>query len=177
MSVNQQGVWPSRTARWTTAEIDLLLHTAVDAFPGAELFGYASTKKTLAETLELHWTVTADGKAATAVYGMLLSLHTRTFGPYREDSLYALDSLSFAKALMDVTSCHSRPTIDATAEVLLAAQAFADEATIPCTEWPLAAEIAAVALEAGKRYARVGTWRVLRYNEMGAITGVDEVEY
>jgi hypothetical protein len=34
-----------------------------------------------------------------------------------------------------------------------------------------------VALEAGRRYARVGAWRVYRYNAMGSVIGVDEVAF
>lgn len=163
----------SQAALRITQTLGSVLNTPVESFPGADLFGYAASARTFARVLDLlKDTVGEDAISAAAAYGMLLSIHTHAGGPHREDALDALDRLCLAKLLLDRVVSHSRPVIDVTAGILAAAQVFADETTIPCTEWPSVAEIAAAALDAARRYARTGDWTLCRYDERGAVIGV-----
>jgi hypothetical protein len=152
--------------------IEILLSKSASSFEGAELFGYASTKKNLREVIQLlksSWD--DDARCAAAAYGMLLVASTFTDGPYRKDALNALDQLSLAKVLLDSTACHLLPVINVTAEILFAAQKFADEATIPCTEWPSVHEIAVVVLGKAKCYSKTSAWVLSKYSDQGAIIG------
>lgn len=129
--------------------ISQLLHRPANVFPGAELFGIAATKRTLADVLQLLRQTPGDDTR----YGMLLTLNTGLEDGYRDDALNALDQLALAKALIDQAACHLPPIINITSEILLAAQIFTDDATIPCTEWPRVSDIARVVLENNRIYA------------------------
>lgn len=134
--------------------INELLHRSANAFPGAELFGVAASKRTLAEVLQLlRQTSENDVRSAVAAYGLLLILNTGLEDGYREDALNALDQLALAKALIDQAANHLPPIINITSEILLAAQIYTDDATIPCTEWPRVSDIARVVLEKSRIYA------------------------
>jgi hypothetical protein len=152
--------------------IESLLNKSATSFKGSELFGYASTKKTLAETIQLlKSTIGIDSSSAAAAYGMLLSINTCKEGSYREDALNALDQLSLTKMLLDRAACHLSPVINVTSDILFAAQNFAEEATIPCTEWPSVTEIAEVVLTKCMNYAKVREWKLYMYNETGVVIG------
>jgi hypothetical protein len=150
--------------------IESLLNKSANSFKEAELFGYASTKKTLAETIQLlKSTIGVDARSAVAAYGMLLSANTCKEGSSREDALNTLDQLSLTKMLLDQAACHSSPVINVTSDILFAAQNFAEEATIPCTEWPLVTEIAEVVLAKCMNYTKVREWKLHVYNEAGVV--------
>jgi hypothetical protein len=83
-------------------------------------------------------------RVAAAGWGMCLVARSAQPGPYRDSALAALDQLARAKAELDISALHLPPVTGVTARILRAAQQFADEATIPCTEWPSVEEIAAV---------------------------------
>jgi len=73
-------------------------------------------------------------------------------GPqYREHALNVLDALSRAKAELDTAASHDPELARLTAAILFAAQAYAWEATIPCTEWPLPCEVADAAIREARR--------------------------
>ena len=155
-----------------------LLDQPVGAIEGAGLFGLASTKKTLGEVIRLlAQSVGDDARSAAAAYGMLLAANLPQENEYRDDALRALDQLSQAKMLLDQAACHLSPVILVTGEILLAAQVFADEATIACTEWPLPGEIASVVFEKAKNYRKRGDWRLHEYNERGDVVGVRVVTH
>lgn len=151
----------------------LLNTTTSSTFAGSELFGHASTKKSLADVLALLKEVVDDGaRSAAAAYGMLLCAKLSDSGPYRDDVLLALDRLAFAKALIDQAVCHTFPVANVTSDVLQAAQRFADEATIPCTEWPSVEEVQAAVFKACAQYSKVDQWRLAKLNAHGAMVGV-----
>lgn len=152
--------------------VESLLNKSASSINDAELFGYASTKKTLADVIELMKNSTAeDTRSAAAAYGMLLSANLFEDGPYRDDVLNALDQLSLTKMLLDKAACHTSPVIDVTCNILLAAQKFAEEATIPCTEWPSTSEITEIVLTKAKDYSRISEWKLYKYNDIGAVIG------
>lgn len=131
-----------------------LLHRPANVFPGAELFGVAASKRTLADVLQLlRQSFEDDARSAVAAYGMVLTLNTGLEDGYRDEALNALDQLALAKALIDQAANHLPPIINITSEILLAAQIFTDDATIPCTEWPYVTDIARVVLEKSRIYA------------------------
>ncbi|WP_164016436.1 hypothetical protein [Pyxidicoccus trucidator] len=112
----------------------------------ASAFGEVTGCASLQEVLQFFRTRCDDRseRAAAAAYGMVLVAKSAERGPYREDALAALNQLAKAKAELDIAALHLPPVIDITTGIMLAAQRYADEMTIPCTEWPSVDEIAAV---------------------------------
>jgi len=160
-------------------DLESLLHArASSELHELEVFGYAATKKSLEEAIALLKDVVGDAAhSAVAAYGMLLCAKLSEIGSYRDDVLSMLDRLAMAKALIDQSICHTFPTVAVTSEVLLAAQRFADEATIPCTEWPSVEEVQDVVFKACVAYARVDQWRLVTRNAHGATVGVSVVPW
>lgn len=121
----------------------------------ASVFGEAADCTSLREVVQLIDSLMDDrARAAAAAYGMLLVAKSATPGPYRESALEALNQLARAKAELDIAALHLPPVIEVTAQFLLAAQRYADEATIPCTEWPSVEDIAAVVHREALKFAR-----------------------
>lgn len=77
-------------------------------------------------------------------------------GYYRQDALEVLDALGRAKADLDTAALHDPDLTQVSAAILSAAQAYAWEMTIPCTEWPSPRELAEVALGEARRLITVG---------------------
>ncbi|MET1079857.1 MAG: hypothetical protein ABWY06_17735 [Pseudomonas sp.] len=69
------------------------------------------------------------------------------------DTLLVLDEMARAKARLDIAAWHDLALVRATAAILLAAQAFVDEQTIPCIDWPMPREVADIALKAARTHA------------------------
>lgn len=100
----------------------------------------------------------AEPRAQAAAFGLALAAsqavgETASF----EDSLHVLDKVAKAKARIDAAAWHSIEVAKTTASVLLAAQTFLDEQTIPCTEWPTPLQVANAVLEAARRAAATNT--------------------
>jgi hypothetical protein len=91
-----------------------------------------------------------------AAYGMVLCT-SQSVGEteFFEDTRSILDHLARAKAEIDIASWHDLEITKITADILLVAQEFVDETTIPCTEWALPSEVVAVVLEEAKKRASV----------------------
>jgi len=143
---------------------------------GSLLFSYASKCTNLQEAIELLKEVTGDDAVkATVAFGMLLSANSTKGGEYRNDALEVLNQLAYAKAKLDSSMCHTFPTIKVTHDILYSAQVYADENTIPCTEWPTSDEIINIVLETAKKYTEVKEWKKLVKDERGAIIGVEPV--
>lgn len=68
-----------------------------------------------------------------------------------EDATHVLDEMARAKASLDIASGHCIDVVQATASVMLATQTYADEQTVPCTEWPLPKEVADAARQAAEQ--------------------------
>lgn len=85
-------------------------------------------------------------------FGMLQVACSVKKGPYRENVLDILNILSQTKTKFDCEFCHTHPTIDVTHSILYAAQDYADEMTIPCTEWPSQAEMINIVYEAALKW-------------------------
>ena len=84
-----------------------------------------------------------DERAHAAAHAMTLAARAH-HGSYRGDALRALDALARLKADLDAAAAHMPPVIYVTGDILLAAQEYAEEATVPCTEWPTPEDIAEV---------------------------------
>lgn len=166
-------------------DLEALLRTRADAeLPELAIFGPVSSCRSLEEVIGLLRDVRYYERSNAAAYGMALCSALHPKGQYRDDVLQMLDRLSLAKALIDHRICHTFPVVAVTAEVLLAAQKFADEATIPCTEWPSVEDVQAAVLKAASVYAKVERPRRpkllsaylaerLRECDAGRVIGVD----
>ena len=144
----------------------------MDLTEARTLFGHAGKCRDLEEVIACQGKVVGeDAIQATTAFGMLLVAALTPAGPYRADALAVLRSLSLAKAELDCAMCHTFPTVDVTADILLSAQKFADENTIACTEWPGSAEIVSQVFESAKKYAHVKEWRQSVYNRHGQVVG------
>jgi hypothetical protein len=89
-----------------------------------------------------------------AILGMLLTaLHDYRSRTFRDDALDVLDKLSLTKQKIDRASCHQPKIVKVTADILLSAQLFVDEMTVPCTEWPTTQEIAEYLLQRIKEHS------------------------
>jgi len=110
----------------------------------------ASSKQVRDQTLSLHTAIDTivsnpthgATRAKAAAAGMLAAAGaavgaTDSF----QDSRAVLDELARAKAQLDIAAWHTPDVTRVTAQLLSRAQAFVDEQTIPCTEWPTPAEV------------------------------------
>lgn len=144
---------------------------------GKSFFGYASKCNDLKEVVALLSDITGEeATKATVAFGMLLAANSTIGGGYRDDALAVLNSLAYAKAELDAARCHTFPTIEVTSDILFSAQKYADENTIPCTEWPTSADIIKNVLETAKQYSEVKEWKRLIKNESGLVIGVESIE-
>lgn len=91
----------------------------------------------------------AKSRVQGAVFGLFLAA-SNAVGPtaFFEDARYVLDEASKAKARIDIAAWHSIEVITATSAVLLAAQKFFDENTIPCNDWPTPREVVSAVFDA-----------------------------
>lgn len=136
-------------------------------------FGQAERCLTLAELLDLLADLLAqDAKRCCVAYGMLLAAKSVATGTSRQDALTLLDQLAYTKAQLDSQMCHGLPYVKVTAEILFAAQSYADDMTIPCTEWPDCADIVKLVDDVARRYGGAKDWRRLLRNEQGLVIGV-----
>jgi tetratricopeptide (TPR) repeat protein len=122
-------------------------------------FGEAARCVSLEEVTQLLRRLYLDdsGRQAAAAYGMsLVAAEGARPGTYRDDALKVLDRLARAKAEMDIAVLHLPPVIEVTAYLLLAAQRYVDEQTIPCTEWPTTEDIAAFVSQEARKFAKPG---------------------
>ncbi|TCS32065.1 hypothetical protein EDC30_1253 [Paucimonas lemoignei] len=144
---------------------------------GRSFFGYAAKCNDLKEVVALLRDITGEeATKATVAFGMLLAANSTDGGEYRDDALAVLNSLAYAKAELDIAGCHTFPTIEVTSDVLFSAQRYADENTIPCTEWPTSDEVINNVLETAKKYSKVTEWKRLIKNENGVVVGVESIE-
>lgn len=134
---------------------DAILKTRVCDIKGAACFGLVSSCHSLGEVLNILQKLTADETIKAAVaYGMLLAANLSEGGEYRDNTLEVLNNLGKAKAVLDLSFSHTRPTVNVTGEILFAAQKFVDELTIPCTEWPTSAEVVENVFLTAKQYVK-----------------------
>lgn len=122
----------------------------------ATIFGKAAGCKSLDEIAQLIKENPADRtirKQATA-YGMVLCA-SQAVGEteFFEDTRNVLDHLAKAKAQIDIASWHDIEIVKTTAHILLAAQEFFDETTIPCAEWATPREVVDVVSKAAHEHA------------------------
>jgi hypothetical protein len=66
---------------------------------------------------------------------------------FYHDTCHVLDQLALAKATLDNKCCHSLDVASTTGAILMDTQIFVYEEVIPCTEWPLPADVAAFVLD------------------------------
>jgi hypothetical protein len=121
--------------------------------PDKELFGPVSDCKNINEIIQFI-NSSYKSKETAIAFGMLQAACSVQEGPYRENILDILNSLNLAKMTFDKSFCHTHPVIDITQSILFAAQNYADEMTIPCTEWPTQAEVIAVVCSAAKKWIK-----------------------
>lgn len=141
-------------------------------FNEATLFGYASTCESLQDVIKLLRDVIGeDAQSATAAYGMLLIANLTKPGPYRDDALELLNQLAHAKTELDIAAAHQLSVVEVTSKILLVAQKFTDEMTIPATEWASVDEIIAVVSQESKKFANVAAWKIMKYDENGIVIG------
>jgi hypothetical protein len=144
----------------------------VDLTEARVLFGHAGKCRDLNAVIALQRKVVGDDATqATVAFGMLLAATSTPGGIYRDDALAVLRSLSLAKTEFDCAACHTYPTVDVTADILSSAQKFADENTIPCTEWPGSEDVVNHVLQTVKKYATVKEWRQTLYSRLGHVVG------
>lgn len=119
-------------------------------------FGAAGNCTSLVEVVELIAANRSQSltRRLAAAYGMLLesSLSIGT-SSYFEDSRHVVDQLARAKAEIDIAAWHAVDVTEATWLVLAGTQAFLDQQTIGCTEWPTPGELSAVAAKIATDYA------------------------
>ncbi|PJZ59180.1 hypothetical protein [Leptospira barantonii] len=125
----------------------------IDSISDASDFGKVSEYDSIRDVIRYLRNTFGKEREAVVAYAMLLSIHLAKRGSYRDDTLKALDLLSKTKARLDIACAHTRPTIDITSEILFEAQRFADEATIPCTEWPSVEEVIEVVSKTARKFA------------------------
>jgi hypothetical protein len=107
---------------------------------------------------------------------MLLVANLTNPGPYRDNAPEALNQLARAKAELDIAAVHIPPVTEVTAKILHAAQSFADEMTIPCTEWPTVEGITNIVFQEAKLFAKVNTWELYKYDKNNTVVGSYIVE-
>lgn len=130
----------------------------------------------LKEVLALLRDITGEEtEKATVAFGMLLAANSTEGGEYRDDALAVLNCLAYAKTELDSARCHTFPTIEVTSDILFSAQKYADENTIPCTEWPTSEDVIKNVLETAKKYCKVKEWKRLIKNENGVVVGVESI--
>jgi hypothetical protein len=112
-----------------------------------EIFGEAASctsTSEIASFIKAH-TAAPELRRAAAAYGMVLVAsglaRTKT---YFEEALDLLTQLGKAKVEIDAAAWHSLDVVETTAALLLSAQQYVDEVTIPCTEWPSTEDVARV---------------------------------
>lgn len=119
------------------------------------IFGKAIGCTSLAEIAQLIQESPADRttRKQAAAYGMVLCA-SQAVGKteFFEDTRNVLDNLAKAKALIDIASWHDIEIVKSTAHILLAAQEFVDETTIPCTEWATPNEVVEVVSKAAREH-------------------------
>jgi hypothetical protein len=119
-----------------------------------DIFGPAATLTSLEDIENLIRNNPANPRLRTqaAAFGLVL-IAAQAVGEaaYFEDALHVLGQVVKAKARIDIAARHGIEVARTTASVLLAAQTFLDEQTIPCTEWPTPSEVANGVLEAARR--------------------------
>ncbi|PDV98973.1 hypothetical protein [Candidatus Chloroploca asiatica] len=127
------------------------MHPVIDNLDFGKVGSYTSVAEVAQSLKRTHGDAQ---RSAAAAYGMALAaVGAMTGGKYRDDALEVLNVLVRAKAEIDIAALHLRPVVHVTSCILLAAQCFADEATIPCTEWPTQEEIAEVVCRQAQKYA------------------------
>lgn len=138
-------------------------------------YGPAAACRSLVElTLLLHRIVGDEARKAVVAYGMIIAARSAPDGKYYADALEVLNCLGAAKAELDKAVCHGKSVVSVTASILAVAQDFVDETTIPCTEWPHAAEVVTNVCKSAARYAFTGPWKRTVLGERGEIIGVEE---
>lgn len=136
------------------------------------LFGPASLCQNLVELIQLQRKVVGDeARSAVVAYGMLLAARSAPDGKYFDDAVEVLNCLGAAKAQLDKAIYHSTPTVLVTAEILSTAQNFLKEMTVPCTEWPMSAEVVACVYTNAIKYSFAGPWKVSIYASSGVVIG------
>lgn len=146
--------------------------TMSTTFEDADHFGYASTKTTLREVIQLlHDSCGDDARCAAAAYGMLLAAHLCPDGAYYTDAMRALDYIGLAKMVLDSAVCHAPSVIHVTSTILLNTQQVADDMTVPCTEWPNVRDIVTTVFQQALTYAKTSDWKLVRYGANGMLIG------
>jgi hypothetical protein len=124
---------------------------ATESNPGQ--FGEFESLRSLVEIESFiqHNAARAKIRMQAAAYGLVL-VASNAVGKsqFFADSCQVLDQVVQAKARIDIAAWHSIEVAQVTSAVLLAAQTFLDEQTIPCTEWPTPREVANAVHEAAR---------------------------
>jgi hypothetical protein len=121
-----------------------------------QTFGPASGCTSLPEVLDVitNHPASSDIRRRAAAFAMLLSARQAVGqGKSFHAARAVLDTLARAKAEIDIAAWHSREVVAVTSGILQAAQHYLDENTIPCTEWPLPAEVAGIVEQEARRLA------------------------
>lgn len=143
-----------------------------------KLFGPAANCRNLAELVPLERRVVGDGAIrAVVAYGMLMGARFATPGNRHDDALAVLDGLGAAKMELDKAACHALPAVLVTAELLAGAQAFVDESTTGCNEWPTSDEVVARVAENAAKYAFAGPWKQLVFGSRGEVVGMEPIVF
>lgn len=106
----------------------------------------ATSPEDLRQLIDGHAISGDDERGAAAARAMVLVANAQLHrsGGSRDDALEFLDELARLKADLDAAAAHLPPVIYITGGILLAAQEYAFETTVPCTEWPTPEELANV---------------------------------
>jgi hypothetical protein len=95
-------------------------------------------------------------RGSAAASGMVAAAeHAVGSGRAFLDTLAVLNALARAKAELDVAAWHSQEVVAVTSAILSAAQNYVDKDAIPCTEWPMPAEVSSLVAREARRYVSV----------------------
>lgn len=107
-------------------------------------FGNAHQCKSVDEVVLLIKENTTSGQVRrqAAAFGMVLAAaENAKESSYFQEALDQLTQLGKAKVALDEAAWHTLEVAELTGAILLSAQRFVDETTIPCTEWPTTKEV------------------------------------
>lgn len=110
-----------------------------------KLFGDAvqcnSTNEFISRLKDTSFSDTAVRKKFASFSLVSIAKRVASRDTYYKDAVQLLNDLSHAKAQIDIAVYHEISLVEATSRLVLRAQRFVDETTIPCNEWPSTEDI------------------------------------
>jgi len=143
---------------------------------GSSKFWLAGDCKSLKEAISLLSEISGEEASnAITAFAMVIVANSTEGGEYRDGALKVLDALAFAKAELDSARCHTYPAVEVTSDIFSSVQKYADENTIPCTEWPTSSEIVSNVLTTALKYSEIREWKKFVRDKIGAIVGEERI--